>query len=382
MQRKRAPMKIAIVRKKYSFHGGAERFSHSLVKRLAGEHYDIHIFAIKWDAEDLPHNIHFHSIKAPTFNSLVRDLFFVLLTYIKISKDEFDIIQTHDKTLMQDIYRAGDGCHREWIRQRWKRVGMLKKLSIILNPYHWFILILEWMIFKGHRFKKVIAISEFVKRNIVENYGVKKTDIDVIYNGVDLDKFTPSNRDMYRGEIRKRHSIERDETVALFVGSGFERKGVGYLLEAVSGLSDHITVLIVGKGTTRRFGKYLGKQKIIFCGPRKDIEKYYAAADLFVFPTMYEPFGNVHLEALASGLPVITTALSGGSEAIEDGKDGFVVDRPENMDMMRAAIRKLLDGDKRKEMSVNARKKAETFSIDRHISETLRLYSKVRDDKR
>ncbi len=375
-------MKIAIIRKKYSFHGGAERFSHLLVKRLAEENFDIHIFAIRWDAEDVPHNVHFHTIKAPTFNSLLRDLFFALLTYKQFRDNEFDIIQAHDKTLIQDIYRAGDGCHIEWLRQRWKRIGILKKLSIVLNPYHWFVLVLERMIFNHHRFRKVIAISEFVKNNIIENYDIKEAEIEVIYNGVDLEKFNRRNRDIHREEIRRRHSIDRDETVALFVGSGFERKGVEFLLQAVSGLSDQLTVLIVGKGSQRKLRKFSGRQRIIFCGPRKDIEKYYGAADFFIFPTMYEPFGNVHLEALASGLPVITTALSGGAEIIEDGRDGFVIDKPENTEMMRAAISKLLTVNIQEEMSINARKKAETFSIDRHILETLRLYNEVLEDKR
>ncbi|MEF9426232.1 MAG: hypothetical protein L0956_03325, partial [Candidatus Mariimomonas ferrooxydans] len=86
---------------------------------------------------------------------------------LRKQQKHLDIIQSHDKTLYQDIYRAGDGCHIEWLRQRWKSTGTYGKLSIILNPYHWLILSLERLIFKGQRFKKVIAISELVKSNII-----------------------------------------------------------------------------------------------------------------------------------------------------------------------------------------------------------------------
>ncbi len=151
-------MKIAIVRKKYTFHGGSEGFSQALIGKLAQEGHEVHIFAITWDVFEPLNNIHFHKVPAITFNSFLRDLTFTISTYLILKRKYFDIIQSHDKTFFQDIYRAGDGCHIEWLRQRWKRTGFLGRLSIILNPYHWLLLTMERMIFKGHRFKKIIAI--------------------------------------------------------------------------------------------------------------------------------------------------------------------------------------------------------------------------------
>ncbi len=197
-------MKIAIIRKKYTFHGGAEGFSSSFIENLADEGHEIHIFAIKWQGDNQHKNIHFHKVPAITFISFLRDLTFALSSYflLKNKRNFFDIIQTHDKTLFQDVYRAGDGCHIEWLKQRWKRIGLAGKLSIILNPYHWLILAIERSIFKKHRFKKVIAISELVKNNILDNYGIAPSDIEVIYNGVDINKFHPDNREKYRSKIR------------------------------------------------------------------------------------------------------------------------------------------------------------------------------------
>ncbi len=376
-------MKIAVIRKKYTFHGGAEGFSNTFVEAMADKGHEVHIFAIKWEACNTHRNVYFHRVPAVTFSSFFRDLSFAVLSQIMLKRQRrtFDIIQTHDKTLFQDIYRAGDGCHIEWLRQRWKRTGIAGKISIALNPYHWLILALERSIFKGRRFKKVIAISEMVKQDMIRNYSAASEDIEVIYNGVDLDKFNPAGRTSYRDMVRKEYGLSEDDFVVLFVGSGFERKGLRYLIEAVESIKEPVTVLIVGKGSEKKFQKIspdpsLPKRgNIIFCGPQCDIHKYYAAADIFVFPTMYEPFGNVHLEALASGLPVITTRNSGASEIISDGVQGFVIERPEDIDTIRDKIKFLVENpDKRHHMSQEARKRAEAFSFKRHIAQTLSLY--------
>ncbi len=383
-------MKIAIIRKKYTFHGGAEGFSSSFIENLANDGHEIHIFAIKWQSETAHKNIHFHKVPALTFLSFLRDFTFAVSSYFMLRKERenFDIIQTHDKTLYQDIYRAGDGCHIEWLSQRWKRTGPAGKISIILNPYHWLILLLERAIFRGHRYKKIIAISEMVKKNIAENYGIPSSEIDVIYNGVDLDKYTPQNREVYRSEIRKKHRLSDKDFVVLFVGSGFERKGVPYLIEAVQSLPEQVSLLIVGKGKHppvsplakggTKGGSIGRNQNILFCGPQKEIQKYYAAADIFVFPTMYEPFGNVHLEALASGLPVITTKNSGASEIIKDGEHGFVVNKPENVEAIAGKIKSLMqDREAREAMGRNARSLAEEFTFEKHIGKIKKLYESI-----
>lgn len=371
-------MRIAIIRKKHAFHGGSEIFSQDIIKRLSEEGHKVDIFAIKWDVPSLK-NINFHKIRVITFTSFLRDFTFAIFSFFILSRERknFDIIQSSYKTLYQDVYRTDDGCHIEWLRQRWKRIGPLKKIAIIFNPYHWLILILEKMIFKGHRFKKVIAITEFVKRNIIENYHIDERDIEVIYNGVDLERFNPENRKLYSEEIRERFSIGKDEFVVLFVGSGFERKGVKYLLKAVELISEPITVMVVGKGSGKSMRRFIKRQHVIFCGPQREIHKYYAASDIFVFPAIYEPFGNVHLEALASGLPIITTRLSGASEIIKDGSQGFVIDKPEDIDKIAEKILFLMDRDRNQKMVLEARRLAENFSLKDHTDKMIKLYQDI-----
>lgn len=377
-------MKIAIIRKKYTFHGGAEGFSQNLITQLADANHEVHIYAVKWEGSSSSKNIFFHKVPTITLNSTLRDLSFAISSFflLREQREHFDIIQSHDKTFYQDIYRAGDGCHIEWLRQRWKRTDILGRLSIILNPYHWLILVLEHMIFKGHRYKKILAISEMVKKNILENYGVPPADIEVIYNGVNIEKFCPENRGKYKSEIRRQYGLSDRDFVILFVGSGFERKGVEFLLKAVELVSKPITALIAGKGSETRFKNLIKRQRVIFCGPQKEIHKYYAAADIFLLPAIYEPFGNVHLEALASGLPVITTKQSGASEIIENGKHGFVVEKPENTEEMAEKVIYLMDKNVNQRMSVEARKLAETFSFETHIKKMIELYNTIRTESK
>jgi len=399
-------MRIAILRKKYTFHGGAESFSGSFIEQLADEGHEIHIFAITWQASGAHKNIHFHKVPAFTFNSFFRDISFAVSAYflLKKKRKDIDIIQTHDKTLYQDIYRAGDGCHVEWLKHRWKRTGISGKLSIILNPYHRMILFLERYIFNHHRYKKIIAISGMVKKNITDNYGVDPSDIAVIYNGVDTEKFSPDNRAKFRDEIRRKHGLTDRDFVVLFMGSGFERKGVKYLLQAVEVIEEPLSVLIVGKGSERKLkiltpspssppvkggesefprplrerGKHPTLHNIIFCGPQKENYKYYAAADIFVFPTIYEPFGNVHLEALASGLPVITTRYSGAAEILQDDIHGFVINEPEDFMAIAEKIRFFVNNRGQLDsMSRNARKLAEEFTFEKHMGKIRELYEKV-----
>lgn len=372
-------MRIAVVRKKYTFHGGAEGFSQSLIQHLVAAGHQVHIYALGWSgAPDQP-GITLHHVRAISANSLVRDLTFAICSARQLKKDRalLDIIQTHDKTLFQDIYRAGDGCHIEWLRQRWKRIGIFGKLSIALNPYHWLILWLERTIFRGRKYRRIIAISEMVKRNIVEHYGVPDADIDVVYNGVDLAKYHPANRERHRAGLRRQYGIPDADFVILFVGSGFERKGVATLLRAAEMLDRPVTVLIAGKGRESGLRRLIKRQRVIFCGPQKEIVRYYAAADLFAFPTTYEPFGNVHLEALASGLPVITTRNSGAAEIIQDGVQGFSVSDPDNAQEIAARISGFFDPAVREQAAKQARLLAEEFTFDRYVGELTKIYESV-----
>ncbi|MEK6531575.1 MAG: glycosyltransferase family 4 protein, partial [Deltaproteobacteria bacterium] len=173
----------------------------------------------------------------------------------------------------------------------------------------------------------------------------------------------------------------------LFVGSGFERKGLKFLINAIAAIKDmsDIRLIVVGKGSQKRYlrqAEELGvKGRVVFKGPQKDTLSYYAAADIFCLPSIYEPFSNACLEAMASGLPVVASEATGASEIIRHCESGAVVKDPADTDELGNALRLFLDADKRKKAGSLARQIASGHTIADKVSQFMRLIEKVRREK-
>ena len=373
-------MKIAIIRQKFVLYGGAEQFVQGYVHQLAEAGHDIHIFATQWSPSNHP-NIHLHHVPSYKLNSFIRTLSFARFAAKAASKEPFDIIQSHEKTWKQDVYRVGDGCHKEWLEQRKRLLPALKGFFLTFNPFHRLILSIEKNLFESGQCKKFIAISEMVKKDILKHYNCPQEKISVVYNGVDLKRFHPDNTNKFRDSIRKQLNIPDNRFLILFVGSGFERKGLKGLLKATQYLqSEDWNLLIMGKGRWNKFLKFAPenlRDKIIYKEPVPEIEKYYSAADIFILPSIYEPFGNANLEALASGLPVITTRHCGASDIIQHEHNGLIVENPESSKEVAEKINTLFDPALRKFIGKNARALAEQYSVDKNTQAMLRLYQEI-----
>lgn len=374
-------MQLAFIKKRFSTHGGAERYLQTLLKDLKNRGNGIHIFANVWPEEETGNkNIFFHKVAALSVSSFLSNITFNRNVKKELEKTGtgLDCIISFERTTCQDIYRAGEGCHAEWLEIRSKIGPFYKKLSFKLNPLHISMLDLEKRLFVNTGL--IIANSKMVRAQIIKHYAVPAERINIIYNGVDLVRFSPANRSRWREGARKELAIPEGSKVLLFVGSGFERKGLGTLLKAVSLLRiEGIKVLVAGKGNTKKYKKladgYGISGKVIFAGVEEKIEKYYAASDMFVLPTLYDPFSNATLEAMASGLPVITTGNNGVAELIENGHEGYVLndmsDARELADRIRLCLEKLT------EMGTKAREKSEGFPIEKAANEFGRLIEKA-----
>ncbi|MDI6801158.1 MAG: glycosyltransferase family 4 protein [Thermodesulfovibrionales bacterium] len=366
-------MRLVFIKKKFSIHGGAERYLQTFIQHLKKAKHEIHIFANKWDGED---GIIFHKINILPFTSFLSALTFNMNTNSKLKtlNSKPDCVISFERTNCQDIYRAGEGCHAEWLQIREEIEPFFKKISFRINPLHVFLLRLERKLFSNT--KKIIANSKMIKKQIIKHYAVPEERITVVYNGVDLERFKLRNRDKWREDIRKRLNVSGDTKVLLFVGSGFQRKGLKTFVEAVSLLKyKNIKALVIGKGDVRSYKtmirQYDVSDNFIFIKPQKEIEKFYAAADIFVLPTLYDPFSNATMEAMAAGLPVITTRNNGVAELIEEGHEGFVM---ENLIDARELSEKIdVSLGNIEYMGKMARKKAEEFPIEKAIAEFIRI---------
>src|SRR5262245_58238673 len=311
-------MKLLIVARPFVFHGGVERATAGLVEALVDHGYDVHLLSPRGQAP-MP-GVTLHTLALPPLPSAARVLALAASARRAIAGTSWDVVQSHERTLGQDVYRAGEGCHRAYLASEAKPRAR--------GLYHRIVLALERRVFA--RTPRIVAIAEAGRREIEALYGVPPSRLSVVYNGVDLERFHPKNRAAQRGPTRALAGVPADAFTVLFVGSGFARKGLATAIEAFAAFSDRASRLVVlGKGDAgeyRALAARLGAgERVTWLGARDDPERWYAAADIVVLPSRYEPFGNVHLEALAAGLPVVASTRAGGAETIKEGVNGAVV---------------------------------------------------------
>jgi UDP-glucose:(heptosyl)LPS alpha-1,3-glucosyltransferase len=359
-------VRLLIVTRPFVFHGGVERATAGFLEALVARGHDVHVLSPTGRAA-LP-GVTPHRLVLPPVPGAARLLMLPLTVRLAVRQRAWDAVQSHERTLSQDVYRAGEGCHRAYLDALPPRGR---------SGYHRVLLALERRVFAAT--PEIVAISRLGAGEIARLYGVAGSRLTVVYNGVDLTRFHPDNRDRYRAEARAEIGVPDDAWVASFTGSGFERKGLATALEALAALDDRTSRLIViGKGDVRPYRQLAERlqiaPRIAWLGARPDVERWYAAADALVLPTRYEPFGNVHLEALASGLPVVTTTAAGGAEVV--ALDRGAVVEPGDARAVATAMARLRESDRHR-LAAAARAGAEPFTYERQVTEFERIYRRL-----
>ncbi|MBX3415495.1 MAG: glycosyltransferase family 4 protein [Pirellulales bacterium] len=237
--------------------------------------------------------------------------------------------------------------------------------------------------------RTIIAISKMVARDLARYHGVRPERMRLVYNGVDLVQFTPQNRARYRTPLREKLGVGPDEVLLLIVAHNFALKGVPTLLRAVGRLaaSGAPVRLAVAGGKRHAAAARLAARvgvgpRVTFLGSVDDAAPWYAAADVYVQPTFYDPCSLVVLEAFAAGLPVVTSRFNGAGELLTEGREGYLVDDPANVEELAERLRPLLDAGARERMGIAARQLAERHSWDRNCREMLDVYSEIAETRR
>lgn len=305
-----------------------------------------------------------HSSFPKFLPSWLRVIFF----NFKVCKEKRDSIYfSLDRISCPDIYRAGDGVHKVFLK--------IEKKSKF-NPLHFVYLYLEKRAFKNA--KKIIAISNMVKNDIINSYNIDEKKIKIVYNGFKLEKV---NKAESFKNLKNEFSLENNnEKIFLYVGSGFKRKGVKEFLEILSKLkNNNFRAFIVGKEKKMSFYKNYAKtlgleKKVIFTGPRTDVKDFYSISDIFLFPTKYEPFGNVIIEAMNYENVVITTKSCGGGEIINQN---YVMSESNDYTIANK-IDKLLENEEQIESIKKENLEiVQNFSIEKNVQETLDVINEV-----
>ncbi|MDD5241101.1 MAG: glycosyltransferase family 4 protein [Sulfuricella sp.] len=369
------PLNIALVRQRYTAFGGAERFVANAMAALQLEGAQLTLVTRQWKTEgDSP-----PLICNPFYlGSVWRDRSFARCVCGTLKKHSFDLVQSHERIACCDVYRAGDGVHREWLKQRSRILRPLGRLGIALNPYHRYTLAAEKKLFASSRLKAVICNSRMVKEEIQHYFGLPEDKLHVIYSGVDTAAFHPGLKKSHRAIIRAQYDIPPDAPLFLFVGSGFERKGLSILLQTLAALPAATHLMIVGKDKKEAAFKGLAdrlgvRARAHFAGAQNDVKPFYGASDAFVLPTLYDPFPNAALEAFACGLPVITSLKSGAAELVRQGVNGFICDALDG-EALQHAMRRLLETSTRDALGNAARVTVESCTLEAMSIRLVALY--------
>src|SRR6266513_911740 len=241
-------MHVALVRQRYSAHGGAERFIERARGALGAQGVAVTVLAREWTGD--PGAV----VRCDPFHvgRVWRDWSFARAVCREVARRTFDLVQSHERIACCDIYRAGDGVHAQWLHNRRAALGALGRLGLALNPYHRYTLAAERRLFESPRLRAVICNSRMVRDEIRAHFGIPEAKLLVIYNGIDLEAFHPRLRDAHRAAMRERLGISQQALVHLFVGVGFERKGVFPLIEAFArSRQQDAHLLIVGRDKTQ-----------------------------------------------------------------------------------------------------------------------------------
>jgi UDP-glucose:(heptosyl)LPS alpha-1,3-glucosyltransferase len=362
--------------------GGAELWTFEFARRLLARGHEVHVVAAGFgeSAQALP-------VVAHQVECSKSRLGFAAAAESKLRTLRLDVIHDQGMGWCADVLTSHGGAWqasteakaRDLPRWAWP----LKRASMRLLPrYRTFRRLAERQFANPSLI--VVALSRMVARDFLRFHPIRPEQVRLVYNGADTERFSPERRDRHRRPLRERFGVGGDDTLFVFVGNDYHRKGLPAAVEALARLRAEgraVRLLVVGGKPYRRVAYRVGGPRgapaLDFTGQVDDAAPYYAAADAFVLPTLYDPCSLSVLEAAAGGLPCITTRLNGAAELLTDGREGYVLDDPLDTGALADRMRRLLDADLRRRMGRAARQLMLRHTLDHNCDELLAIYNEV-----
>ncbi|MEW6531464.1 MAG: glycosyltransferase family 4 protein [Thermodesulfobacteriota bacterium] len=381
-------MKVAFAIENFSLYGGgAESYAVQLAQTLVSQGHEVHFFGHHWDGD--PKEAVFHKIArlpriVPPF---IRIMHFALAHRAAVAQYDFDVVVGFGNTLTMNVYQSHGGVHqrstsRKIAAVRNPAVRFLKRLAVLITPKHYARAWIESAAFRMNRRPIIVAISDMVRNDMAAHFRIPADEIRLVYNGIDAAKFSAPPGDS-RIEVRTELGFGADTVLFLFMAYDLRKKGIQYLVEATTKLGDMIGaskfgVIVVGSlpspALSRMVDRLDLRSIIAFAGPTKEPERYYAACDVFVLPTFYDACSLVVFEAMAAGLPAITTASNGAAGIIDEGRNGMVIDQAQDINGLVNAMRRFLDSEALKSASEAARQTASRYTVQANHQEMLKVF--------
>lgn len=377
-------LRLAVIRQSYTPFGGAERFVERSLETLAARGVELTLLTRRWPrgASRLFTPV---ILNPPYVGRLWRDRSFARAVRAAIATSDATLVQSHERIDCCDIYRAGDGLHAVWLDERLANATAIERLRVRASPYHRYVLDAERRLFTSRRLRAVICTSQMVRDDIRERFGLPVERLPIIYNAIDGQEFSPrlsAGRAATRASLR----IDDDRVIFLIVGSGYERKGVGRAIAALAGVPEPAHLVVVGHDRNPARYRALAKRhrvaaRVTFAGPQANPKPFYGAADVFLLPTLYDPLSNAVLEALACGLPVITSTRCGAGELVAAHRAG-VVCGARDIGAIADAMHALLAQPVRERTAANALRAVSDLAPDAMAARLVGLYQALLDNNR
>ena len=364
-------LKVAVLVKSFITTGGSERYAVEITRRLRDRGHHIHLFARRCD-EKYMEGISFYQVPSRrTFSSVVDSFYFAKKVARLLEGKEFDVIHSHERGWRQDVLTVHTSTYKSGLH----KYSLIRRLDQTYLSYRsWLYL---WMERRQMRTSHLVAVSEVIRQDIAKYYN-RTEDVVVILPGVDTEVFHPSFTAENREQIRDEENISSDDMVVIFVGAEFRRKGLDCLIPAIG---PGMRLLVIGRGERMSHYRDLAVKcgvadRVHFVGHVEDVRRYYAAADVFVLPSLFEGFGMTVLEAMACGLPVVSSGNTGAAGLIENGRNGFVF---HDQDEVPGILQNLIDVGLRKRIGHEARKTAEEYTWDKEAARYEGIYYRIAD---
>jgi len=327
-------MKIVLVFPGCHRRGGVERVVFECADFLAGRGYEVDVYSNEWE-ESTNKVIRYHYVPMQKYPFFIRPLSFFKESNRLLSNKRYDVLCTFGPDCPLGGVIWVFSIEKAWLeRSQILRPRLsLERIKQYINPFHPILLWLMYRHFQHRSYRKIIAVTEQVRADLVRIYEIPNKDIAVIPIGFSPQEFNVKKRYELRSITRQNLGYRKEDKVIIFPVNEVRRKGLGTLLRAVASLSNpDLYILMTGRESPFLYNNLMRQLGLLrhvkYVGSVGDIAPYYSAADVLALPTQYEPWGLVIIEALASGLPVLTSRLAGASIAVREGETGFLIDDP------------------------------------------------------
>lgn len=360
-------MKVALSFPGCHRRAGVERVVFECAGYLAQRGHAVTVFADEWEQGDT-RGVSYRRVAARRRPRWLHGAsYFKECTKAMVQAD-FDVLNTHGVVCPTGGVQWVQSVHCAWLERckEFRPLHSLGRWKQALNPLHPVILNLERRHFRERRYQRLIATTEAVRQDLHRLYDVPTGDVEVIPNGFSPVEFNPTRRAARRVAMRAKLGLVEREIALLFVANELDRKGFETVLEALRILqAPRLRLLTVGRPASesirQRAERFGVAHQVLPCGATSDIGAFHAAGDLFVLPTQYEAFSLAILEALGSGLPVITSNVPGAHDAIRPGINGYLMEDPKSGEELAAIIRPLLDDEARAALTSQVPRTSEQY---------------------